>query len=54
MRSHGHRAGAIGLELLPNPHPWMPACAGMMEGVTGGVIPAKAGIQVFAPEEVLG
>jgi hypothetical protein len=50
------------LELIPKPHPWMPAgaCpepsrrAGMTEGVAGGVIPAKAGIQVFAPEEVLG
>jgi hypothetical protein len=40
------------VELLPKPHPWMPACAGMTEEVTEGVIPAKAGIQVFVQEEV--
>ena len=42
------------LDLIPQPYPWMPACAGMTEGDAGGVIPAKAGIQAFAPQEVLG
>src|SRR5262245_52804830 len=32
----------------------MPACAGMTEKAARGVIPAKAGIQVFVAEEVLG
>jgi hypothetical protein len=40
------------LQVIPKPHPWLPACAGMTLLYPIFVILAKAGIQVFRLAEV--